>query len=178
MIKLSANLKSSLPTPADPTSHFPVALCTQRDWPRARRIKKESKEEEWHAMLQMSISYRQICTLLQGASLIALSLPCILKVLPQTQIIMHKMLEFTQPRVGFIHPAPHVSMRLVRQGEEAGRQASPIMIDRGVERAEEVFGRWKEEEEGEEFLECACSLAAGKTDERRPGAAICDTRTI
>ena len=37
-----------------------------------------------------------------------------------------------------------------------------MMIDRGVERAEEVFGRWKERE-GEEFLECARSLAAGET---------------
>ena len=75
---------------------------------------------------------------------------------------MHKMLEFTQPRVGFIHAGPHVPMRLVRQGEEAGRQASPMMIDRGVERAEEVFGRWKEK--GKNFLN---ALLAPSLQEKR-----------
>ena len=72
------------------------------------------------------------------------------------------MLEFTQPRVSFIQAAPHASMWLVRQGEEAGRQASPMMIDRGVERAEEVFGLWKER--GKNFLN---ALLAPSLQEKR-----------
>ena len=53
-----------------------------------------------------------------------------------------------------------------------------MMIDRGVERAEEVFGRWKEEERGKNFLNALAPSLAGETDERRPGSAISDIRTI
>ena len=33
-----------------------------------------------------------------------------------------------------------------------------MMIDRGVERAEEVFGRWKEREKGKNFLNALARL--------------------